>query len=278
MTLLEILMVLGVIAAASFLGYYAINAISKSALRTDTVEVAAALKSAQNLAAQSGMHHRVVFDLDKQSYRVEVCPDPIQLLRGDEEEKVDQEALERLAEQPGALAQGGGQLGAAPTGIGMAPGGLGALGMMGGGLGSATGEVTEAASPEAALEAAAALAGVRVGSSRCGIAPASGGDQLNHKDPQAPNIHELAGKGRGIKLRRVYVQHLREEVSSGEVSINFFPLGHAEKAVLELGDDEGSQYSVLVHGLTGRIELRDGEIDPDKHMRRNAAGDQVDDR
>ena len=68
------------------------------------------------------------------------------------------------------------------------------------------------------------------------------------------------------------------EVSSGEVSINFFPLGQSEKAMLELGDDSGEQYTVLVYGLTGRVELRDGAVDPDKHMRRNAAGDEEEDK
>jgi type II secretory pathway pseudopilin PulG len=262
MTLLELLIVMGVIGMAMFLGFYVVNSVTKSALRNDTVEVAAALKSAHNLAAQSGMHHRVVFDLDKQTYRIEVCPDPIQIRRGDEEEVIDKEELERLKEQPNPLK--------AASNLGL---GAGASG-----LGSATEEVSEAESPEAALKAAAALKGMRVGASRCGIQPASGGDELNLKDPQQPNIHQLDASGKGIKLRRVYVQHLREEVSSGEVSINFFPLGHAEKALLELGDDEGSQYTVLVHGLTGRVELRDGPVDPDKHMRRNAAGDDEDDK
>ena len=262
MTLLEILIVLGVIAGAMFLGYYVVSAVTKSALRDDTVEVAAALKSAHNLAAQSGMHHRVVFDLDKQTYRIEVCPDPIQIKRGDQEEVIDKEALEQLKDQPNPLQ--------AASNMGIGPGV--------GGLGSSTEDVSEAESPEAALKAAAALKGMRVGASRCGISPASGGDELNLKDPQQPNIHQLDGSGKGVKLRRVFVQHLREEVSSGEVSINFFPLGQSEKAMLELGDDSGEQYTVLVYGLTGRVELRDGAVDPDKHMRRNAAGDEEEDK
>ncbi len=266
MTLLEILIVLGVIAGAMFLGYYVVASVTKSALRDDTVEVAAALKSAHNLAAQSGMHHRVVFDLDKQTYRIEVCPDPIQIKRGDQEEVIDKEALEQLKDQQlsnlSALQ--------AASNMGIGPGV--------GGLGSSTEDVSEAESPEAALKAAAALKGMRVGASRCGIAPASGGDELNLKDPQQPNVHQLDARGKGIKLRRVYVQHLREEVSSGEVSINFFPLGQSEKALLELGDESGEQYTVLVYGLTGRVELRDGPVDPDKHMRRNAAGDEEEDR
>lgn len=266
MTLLEILIVLGVMGGMLFLGIYTLRSVSKSALRAATVEMAAALKSAHNLATQSGMHHRLVIDLDEQTYAIEVCPDPIQLARGqDEEEKVDKEALQRLAEQPNPLDAPGGLAGAGgalPTLPGIA------------GVGAALGEVSDTASPEQAMNAAAAIAGVRVGASRCGIAAATGGDQANFKD--APNIHALETSGGDIKVRRVHVQHLKEPVISGQVSVNFFPLGHAEKAFLEVADDEGTQFSILLHGLTGRVEVRDGEVDPDKHMRRDAAGDEVD--
>ena len=250
--MLEILLVVGLMGMLLVLGTYTVRAVTKSQLRADTVEVAAALKSTRNLAAQSGMHHRILFDLEQQTYRIEACPDPIQLVRGeDEEEKPDQEQLTRLAEQPN------------PLSAGRTPG-----------VGAALGEVSSAESPEAALKAAAALAGVRVGTARCGVAPASGGDAANFKDPQGPNLHRLSGDG--ITIRRVHVQHLQEPISKGEVSINFFPLGQAEKAMLELVDREGDQFTVLLHGLTGRVEVRDGEVDPDKHMRRNAAGDEVD--
>jgi hypothetical protein len=255
MTMLEILLVLGAMGLLMFLGTFTINAVSKSALRAATVEVASALKAARNLAAQSGMHHRVLFNLEQQSFQIEVCPDPIQLHRGaEEEEKPDHEALQRLAEQPNPMA-GKPELQA--------------------GLGAALGEVSSAESPEQALKAAAALAGLRVGTARCGVAPASGGDVGNYKDPQAPNMHQIS-TGDGIAIRRVHVQHLQDPVDKGEVSIHFFPLGQTEKAMIELVDRDGEQFTVLLHGLTGRVEVRDGEIDPDRHMRRDAAGDEVD--
>ena len=143
----------------------------------------------------------------------------------------------------------------------------GAAAMLGGGA------AEPAASPTAALDQAAALAGVRVGATRCGVATATGGDLANFHD--APNTHELATHGGKIKVRRVHVQHLKDPVTTGQVSINFFPLGHAEKALIEVADDDGTQFTVLLHGLTGRVEVRDGEVDPDTHMRRDAAGDEV---
>jgi len=255
MTMLEILLVLGLMGLLMFIGSYTVNAVSKTALRAGTVEIASALKAARNLAAQSGMHHRVLFNLEQHTYQIEVCPDPIQLHRGaEEEDKPDQEALTRLAEQANPMS--------------------GKPGLQQG-LGASLGEVSAAESPEQALKAAAALAGVRVGTARCGLAPASGGDMANFKDPQAPNVHQIS-TGDGVSIRRIHVQHLQDPISKGEVSIHFFPLGQAEKAMIELVDRDGDQFNVLLHGLTGRVEVRDGEIDPDLHMRRDAAGDEVD--
>jgi hypothetical protein len=255
MTLLEVLLVLGLMALLTVVGSYTVNAVSKSALRAGTVEVAAALRAARNLAAQTGMHHRIVFNLEQQSYQIEVCPDPIQLQRGGEEEdRPDTEELTRLAEQPNPLSGKPGQQ----------PGVSGSLG-----------EVAQAESQEKALQAAAALAGLRVGTARCGVAPASGGDAANYKDPQAPNVHKLDTDS-GVSIRRVHVQHLRDPIEKGEVSVHFFPLGQSEKAVLEMVDRDGDQFTVLLHGLTARVEVRDGEVDPDNHMRRDATGDTVD--
>lgn len=275
MTFLEIMLVLGIMGMLMVLGSYTVRAVTKSALRADATEVAAALKAARNLAAESGVHHRVVFDLDQQTYRVEACPDPVQMKREDSEEtRPDQEALARLAAQPNPLAGPTGLAGAGPAG---ALGPMAALSAMGGpAVGAVLGEVADAASPEEAVKAAAAIAGVRVGTARCGVASAAGGDAANFQDKLPPNVHKLDADGSGVAVRRIHVAHLRDPVTKGEVSVHFFPLGQAEKAIVEVTDKDGDQFSVLLHGLTARVEIRDGEIDPDKHMRRDAAGDEVD--
>jgi type II secretory pathway pseudopilin PulG len=256
MTMLEILIVLGVMGLLLVLGRYTVNAVAKTGLRSTTVEVAAALKAARNLSSQSGMNHRVVFNLDQQTYQIEVCPDPIQMQRGGkEEDRPDREALAGLAEHPDPM---GGKPGMQP------------------GLGAASTEVSGAESPEQALKASAALAGLRVGTSRCGVSAAVGGDGSSLRQAQGPNVHKL--EGGGVSMRRIYVQHLDDPVDKGEVSINFFPLGQAEKAMIELVDTSGDQFTVLLYGLTGQVEVRDGEVDPDVHMRRDATGDEVDER
>jgi len=79
-------------------------------------------------------------------------------------------------------------------------------------------------------------------------------------------------KDKGIKIKQIFVQHRDNAVTKDQEAIYFFPTGSAEKAVIELTDGSAT-FSVLVHGLTGRVELRDGELNNvDDHMMRNALG------
>ncbi|HSN28243.1 MAG TPA: hypothetical protein VLT45_18285, partial [Kofleriaceae bacterium] len=69
------------------------------------------------------------------------------------------------------------------------------------------------------------------------------------------------------------VQHRDESVTKGQIAIYFFPLGSSEKAVIEVTDGD-EIFSVLVYGLTGRVELRDGVLrDVNDHMMKNIMGD-----
>jgi prepilin-type N-terminal cleavage/methylation domain-containing protein len=84
-------------------------------------------------------------------------------------------------------------------------------------------------------------------------------------------------KGKELKIAEVRVEHLEDPVTSGKVTINFFPQGFAERAVVEVstaqpvGDDD--VYSILLHPLSGRVEIRPGELrGKDDFLRRDATG------
>jgi hypothetical protein len=62
------------------------------------------------------------------------------------------------------------------------------------------------------------------------------------------------------------------------VTVNFFPLGYTEKAVIELSDGEGDTYAVVVHAFTGKIEIRQGRFDAEDFMHYRADGEQQDER
>jgi len=257
MTLIEIMIVLVVIGVIFGFALKGLGKVSKTKLREDSMKVAATLRTAYNMAAETGQHHRVVFDLEQQVYRIEACVGQMKLVRTDEEETPDEDKLEELEEkienareqmqnaQPGTLA---------PNTSDMVP------------------EIVGADSPEAAADAAAALAGVRIGAARCRSPQTPDGKPDKRGEP------EQLEAGRGILIRRIYVSHLRDPVKNSLVSINFFPLGTAEKAVIEIVNQEGDQYSLLVSRMTGRVEFRDGEIDVDDFMFRDGAGDREEER
>src|SRR5262245_33736582 len=60
-----------------------------------------------------------------------------------------------------------------------------------------------------------------------------------------------------VRIDRVYVRHLARPVDGGKVQIHFFPMGRAERSVVELrvGDET---VSVVVHPLSGRVQILNG--------------------
>ncbi len=243
-TLIEIMVVLAIMGAgmALFLGGNLLKS-DEARLREASMEVLATLRAAHNMATMSGKHHRVVFDLKAQSYHVEVCAGDQTLVRGDEEEVVDQDELEKLRER---MEQ--------PV------------------TSDFNQEVIEASTPDEAVRAAAALAGIRLGTTRC--QPAT--DTFSGQKSKNGNRHAL-DTGRGLHIAEIHVQHLHDAVKDGKVSINFFPVGSAEKAVIRVSNKAGDENTIVLHGITSRVEYRQGEVEIEDHMRRNGVGDKVDD-
>jgi type II secretory pathway pseudopilin PulG len=243
MTVLELMITMAVIAFLVIIGYNSVRYVSKSDLREDTTEVAAVLRAAYNMATTMVSHHRVVFDLDEQTYRIEACQGDIALKLQEREEILtggDAEEAEKLVKA--------GHDSSLPP------------------------EMAQAMSPEDAARIASALAGSRAGAATCQP------PELPTGDADGRGAMRRIRTDRGLKIRGIHVQHLEGEQSSGIVVVNFFPLGRAEKAMIEVGDENGNVFTLLVHGLTGRVEFRGGEVDPHDHMMRRADGEKVDER
>jgi general secretion pathway protein H len=58
----------------------------------------------------------------------------------------------------------------------------------------------------------------------------------------------------------VYTPRQREPYTSGRAYLYFFPDGHTERAVLRLQDGD-AWYSLVVHGLTGRVEVISSRVE-----------------
>lgn len=230
-----------VIGFALYIGYMAVRNVSKSDLRENAGQIAATLRNGYRMSTMSGKHHRVVLDLDEQSFRIETCEGKVALRKSDREELRDEKAEK--------------EAGPAPF------------------IDNMTAQMLDAVSPEEAAKIADALRGTEVGATHCAVSTLPNGDADGRANLRRLDTH------RGIKFTRVFVQHLEDPQIDGVVTINFFPLGYAEKAIVEIGDEDGDRFSVLVHGLTGRVEIMDGELrDPNDHMMRNAVGDKEEER
>lgn len=237
MTVLEIMIVLAIVGGLAFVVRSGFRILTKADLVENAVELSAVMRRTSQLAIEKGELHRLVIDVEKGIYVVEVCQGQTAIvrneaLRNDPEET--QRALERGKQKlidlpPDALAAG---------------------------------------NPEEATKRATAIAGHHIADRTC--VPATDGIS-----------GDASGKGwirklyahKGIKFKQIWVQHIDERVTKGEVGVYFFPAGSAEKAVIEITDGDET-FSVLVHGLTGRVELKDGALrDVDDHMLRNVMGE-----
>ena len=72
-----------------------------------------------------------------------------------------------------------------------------------------------------------------------------------------------------VKLSRVKILDLLtprqpEPYVSGHAYLHFFPDGHTERAVIHMGTEveDSDQYTLIVYGLTGRVEVLPGRVPP----------------
>ncbi|NVB83159.1 MAG: hypothetical protein HOV81_32605 [Kofleriaceae bacterium] len=236
MTVLELMIVLAIIGGGVVLVRSGFRMITKADLVENSTELAAVMKRTSQLAIEKGEMHRIVFDLDKQIYAVEVCGGATTLQRNEAVRPDEAKAKD-------ALERGKQRLNGLPA-------------------------EALAADPDAATKRALSLAGSHIADRTCStVEDAVSGDAEGKKW-----VRTLRA-GKGIKFKEIWVQHRDESVTKGQVAIYFFPTGSSEKAIVEITD--GSEtFTVLVYGLTGRVQLKDGVLrDVNDHMLRNPLGD-----
>jgi Tfp pilus assembly protein PilX len=247
-TLLEILIVMAILGMGlAVMG----TVLFRADLSDNATELVSVLRRANSLAIENGEMHRVVFDLDAQDpnrkdgrrpdYRVEVCQGAATIVRNEQLKTDDKERIQ-------AIERGKQQMSQLPP------------------------DAFAAGDPDEATRKATALSGHHIADRTCMVvSDAQTGDTRGKESERgAPGWERTLVPG--VKFKNIWVQHIDDKSSKGEVAVYFFPMGSAEKAVIELSDGKDT-YSILVHGLTGAVELRDGTLrDPDDHMLRNALG------
>ena len=238
MTVLEIMIVLALIAGMFYIVRSGFRLVTKADLVEDAVGLTAVMKRASQLAVEHGELHRVMLDLETQAYVVEVCEGQTAIKRNEDLQVNPDEtkrAIERGKQQLNLLSA----------------------------------EAVSSGDPEEATKRAAALAGHHIADRLC--KPAT--DSLTGDASGKGWLRKLK-KDKGVHFKDIYVAHRDDAVTKGQVAIYFWPVGTSEKAVIELTD--GSEvFSVLIYGLTGRVELHDGALkDVNDHMLKNVMGTQ----
>ena len=247
MTLLELMIVLAIIASGFVLVRLGFRTLTKADLVDSATELTAVMKRTSELAVEHGEMHRVVFDLEKQGYGVEVCKGAASIMRN-EKLRPDEDAAKR------GLDKGKDKLVGMPA------------------------DANTSTDPEAATKRALAIGGAHLADRQCGAAS----DSFTGDSEGKGWVRKLGGK---VQFREIWVQHRDEKVTKTtkpqpQVAIYFYPDGSSEKAVIELTDgdveraSDGETFSVLVYGLTGHVDLMDGVLrDVNDHMMKNIMGD-----
>jgi prepilin-type N-terminal cleavage/methylation domain-containing protein len=244
LTLLEMMIVIAIIAMLSWLAVGSIRWLRGPDAAGASVEITQVLERTSQLAVGSGILHRVVFDLDAQTYRIEICeggpaaisrtPD-VAVAQGGDPEDVRRKAIADAKQRLSSVPQQ-----ALPTG-----------------------------GNDNADEMALALAGQLSARRTCAVSTELFG---------APDGRGTVRAVNRAKIQQIHVQHLPDPVSSGLVAIYFFPMGSSEKSIIEVVDGEKT-FTVLVHGLSGTVELRDGALrDPEDFLLRDATGEKEQER
>jgi len=84
---------------------------------------------------------------------------------------------------------------------------------------------------------------------------------------------------KGVKIADVYTPRQRDAYTEGRAYLYFFPQGFGERAVIHLSDGKDSFYSLIVHPLTGRVQIAGGYVDvPRDFDRRDDQGNMMRER
>lgn len=87
------------------------------------------------------------------------------------------------------------------------------------------------------------------------------------KDSALPKV-EL----KEVRIRDVFTSRQRDPYTEGKTFLYFFPDGHTERAWIHVADEEGDVYTLVVHPLTGRVELQTGDLPVSRDFEQDAEG------
>lgn len=92
-------------------------------------------------------------------------------------------------------------------------------------------------------------------------------NEFRPKRAQFNTFREMVVKPQDVKgggvIMDVFTPRLAEPLAAGRGYVYFFPLGMSEAAIIHLADkSRESKYSLIVHPLTGRVQIKNTYVDP----------------
>ena len=220
-TLIEVLVVVAIIGLMLGVAVPTVRSVARSDLRSAASRTAGLMRFAFDRAITTGDTLRAMFDFDKGIISLEASQGRVSLRKGRQQHTTDDESeAETSEEQASAVAP-------------RLPFGLGGDDEQG----------DEGAFPAVDAEAFKAAF-------ERDLQPVERPKALFR--PLKKRQLKLAER---VRIDAVATPRLTKEVTDGRVGLHFFPMGHAEPAVVYLRDKSDEVYSVVIHPLTGRTQV-----------------------
>lgn len=244
-TLLEVLVVLGLLALMVGTAVRGIRSLNRSDIKNASAHLAGAMRYLFDRASTTGKVHRLVFDFEQGKYWAEVSDDRYLLPRDRETEESRAREWERIqkeaeARQRGEVVDSDRKSQGSSLGYGF------------GSSGSANSYDIEKYLPK----------------------------PFERKPARFKPFRESVMKPvvlKNAKLYSLFTPRLAAPMGEGQGYVYFFPLGFAEVAIVHLtSEDQEVTYSLVVHPLTGRVRIYNRYIDPPVDNQVDDLGEVVD--
>ena len=79
--------------------------------------------------------------------------------------------------------------------------------------------------------------------------------------PEATTSKQRSAPLQGVSITSVWTARFDEPVTQGRAYLYFYPEGMTERAIIHLADTSDGAYSLVVHPLTGRVQIVGGRVD-----------------
>jgi general secretion pathway protein H len=79
--------------------------------------------------------------------------------------------------------------------------------------------------------------------------------------PDSTSTRQRSAPLKGITIPTVWTARFDEPVTQGRAYLYFYPEGMTERAIIHLTDSTDGAFSLVVHPLTGRVQILGGRVE-----------------